>query len=289
MIRVQGADLLRPRGGRSSPPRRAFVRRALVIAAMAAGALWPTAAARADGDPASDMLLTQNVYFPYRAPTRPQQAALQRAVDDVYAHGNRVKIALIYDMSDLGSITSLYGKPADYAHFLGVELGLWYVGPLLVVMPSGFGVYDGGRSTAAEEDVLRSLRVDAATPDDLARSAATAVQHLAAADSLASPDIRAPLVTAHPASARRGRWATLRIDLFDDSGWSNAVVRIYADRAVLATLVSPGRFEIGTRKANVRWHVPAKLRSRSLRYCVVAADPARNRSAPTCAPFLRVS
>jgi hypothetical protein len=48
------------------------------------------------------------------------------------------------------------------------------------------------------------------------------------------------------------------------------------------------RFAIGTRKAGVSWRVPVKLVSRQLRYCVVAVDPAGNRSAPACAPFLRV-
>ena len=117
--------------------------------------------------------------------------------------------------------------------FLGIELGLWYIGPLLVVMPAGFGVYDGGRSTAAEEQVLQSIPISAGSPDDLARSATAALQDLAAAGALSSPDIRAPLVTAHPASATRGKPATLR-------------------------------------------------------FCVVASDPAGNRSTPACAPFLRV-
>ena len=75
----------------------------------------------------------------------------------VYARGDRVKVALIHTAEDLGAIPSLFGQPGEYAHFLGVELGLWYVGPLLVVMPAGFGVYDGGRSTAAAEQVLRSV------------------------------------------------------------------------------------------------------------------------------------
>jgi len=246
------------------------------------------AAARADGDPASDVLLSQNVFFPYNSPTRAAETALQSAVDDVYAHGDRVKVALIYDPTDLGSVGSLFGKPDDYAHFLAVELGLWYVGPLLVAMPAGFGVYDGGRSTAAEEGVLGSLRINAASPDDLVRSATLAVQRLAAADALSSPDIRAPLVTAHPAFAQRGKEATMRFEVFDDSGRSKALVRVYENRQLLVTLASPMRFAIGTRKAAVSWRVPVKLVSRQLRFCVVAVDPAGNRSAPACAPFLRV-
>ena len=155
-------------------------------------------------------------------------------------------------------------------------------------MPTGFGIYDGGRSTAAEEKVLQSVPLSAASPDDLTRSATAAVGALAAAQALRSPDVTAPLVTAHPATAKRGRPAVLRFDVFDDSGRSQALVRVYENGSLLATLASPAGFKIGTRAATVRWPVPAKLRSRQLRFCVVASDPAGNRSAPACAPFLNV-
>jgi hypothetical protein len=45
---------------------------------------------------------------------------------------------------------------------------------------------------------------------------------------------------------------------------------------------------IGTRTVRVRWLVPSTLQSRRLRFCVIASDPAGNRSKPTCAAFLRV-
>lgn len=263
--------------------------RAFVLAAVVAVAATLSPLARADGDPASDILLGQSVYFPYNAPSQSARSALQQVVDGVYAHGQRVKVALIDDPTDLGAIPSLFGKPADYAHFLGIELGLWYVGPLLVVMPAGFGIYDGGRSTAAEEAVLRSLRVDSSSSDGLARSATTALQHLVAVSALDSADISAPLVTVYPASARRGRPAALRFDLFDDSGRSSAFVRVYESGRLVATLASQMQFQIGTRHADVRWQVPSRLRSRTLRFCVVAADPSGNRSAPACAPFIRVT
>jgi hypothetical protein len=258
-----------------------------VLAAFVAAST--AAVSFADGDPASDYLLTQSVYLPYQAPSASASAALAQAVENVFLKGNRVKVALIYDSSDLGSIPSLFGNPTDYAHFLGLELGLWYVGPLLVVMPAGFGIYDGGRPTTAEERVLRSISVSAGSPDDLARSATTALQALAAADALSSADIRPPLVTAHPASATLGREATLHFDLYDDSGHAKAVVRVYEKHTLLATLTSPDSFEIATRHAKVQWLVPAKLRSHQLRFCVVASDPTGNRSAPACAPFLRIS
>jgi hypothetical protein len=268
---------------------RGGLRRALVLAAVAVTAALLAPASRADGDPASDTLLNQSVFFPYTAPTQSAQSALQQVVDRVYARGNRIKVAVIYDQTDLGAIPSLFDHPADYAHLLGVELGLWYVGPVLVVMPAGFGIYDGGRSTAAEEAVLRSLHADASNPDDLTQSATDAVQHLMAASVLDSRDIRAPLVTAYPASARRGKPATLRFDVFDDSGRSGAVVRIYESSWLVATLATQMKFQISTRRADVTWPVPKQLRSRLLRFCVVASDPSGNRSAPTCAPFLRVT
>jgi hypothetical protein len=265
-------------------------RRSLAVAVIVALAAAITAVgAPADGDPASDYLLTQNVYLPYHAPSATAATALERTVDGIYVHGDRVKVALIDDVSDLGSIPSLFGNPSGYAHFLGIELGLWYVGPLLVVMPAGFGIYDGGRSTAAEDQVLRSIQVSAGSPDELARSATAALQALAAANALSSPDVKAPLVTAHPASATRGKPATLHFDIFDDSGRSNALVRVYENGSLVATLTSPQGFKIGTRRVSVRWPVPAKLRSRQLRFCVVASDPAGNRSAPACALFLRVT
>jgi len=264
-------------------------RLARALAAAAAVACLTAGVAQADGDPASDTLVGQSVFFPYTVPARTAEAALSRAVDAVYARGERVKVAVIYNTFDLGSVGSLYGQPDEYAHFLGIELGLWYVGPLLVVMPAGFGIYDGGRSTSAEASVLRSLRVDASTVDDLVNSATGAVQKLAAAHALTSTDVRPPLVTPRPAVAKRGTQATLRFEVFDDSGRTKETVRVYENRLLLATLGSPLRFAIGTRTVSVHWQVPAKLASRKLRYCVVAADPAGNRNVPACAPFIRVT
>jgi hypothetical protein len=268
---------------------RGGVRQVIALAAVAAIAALHMPVSRADGDPASDTLLEQSVFFPYSAPSRSSQLALQRVVGGVYAHGQRIKVAVIYDQTDLGSLPSLFGHPGDYAHFLGIELGLWYVGPLLVVMPAGFGIYDGGRSTAAEQAVLGPLHVDPSSPDDLTQSATTAIQQLVAASALDSTDIRAPLVTAYPASATRGRPATMRFDVFDDSGRSRALVRVYESGALVATLATRMQFQIGTRHSHVTWQAPRRLRSRRLRFCVVAVDPSGNRSAPACALFLRVT
>src|SRR5438552_3343488 len=125
--------------------------------------------------------LAQNAFFPSPAPSAGARQALDQAIAASYAKDYRVKVAVIASKDDLGAIPSLFGKPADYARFLGTELQFLYVGPLLIVMPAGFGVYDGGRTTAAEDAVLVRLKASASSADDLTRSAATAVQALLAA------------------------------------------------------------------------------------------------------------
>ena len=265
-----------------------IARAGALVAAVALAAAAAAGPAGADGDPASDVLLFQNAYLPAQAPSRASSDALERIASAVYRHGERVKVAIVFDPSDLGSVPSLFGDASGYARFLGLELSLWYAGPLLVVMPAGLGVYDGGRPTAAAEAALQSVHVDSATPDELTRSATAALEALDAAGALRSPDVRAPLVTPHPAAAVRGREATLRFDLYDDSGYSSAVVRVYEDRSPIATLVAQRAFAIGTRSVALRWRVPVVLRSRRLRFCVTASDRAGNHSAPACAPFLRV-
>lgn len=60
--------------------------------------------------------------------------------------------------------------------FLGLELATVYVGPLLIVMPAGFGIYDGGRSTAAESRMLGKLPRPGRLADALTRAAANAVR-----------------------------------------------------------------------------------------------------------------
>src|SRR5207253_6733280 len=143
-----------------------------------------------------DVLLQQNAFFPIPAPGAAAQQALNREVAAAYAKGFRVKVAVVAAQSDLGAIPSLFNKPGEYARFLGTELEFLYVGPLLIVMPAGFGVYDGGRTTAAEDAVLARLKVTGSSADDLTRGATTAVQALLAAGALRSKDILAPYTQA---------------------------------------------------------------------------------------------
>jgi hypothetical protein len=139
----------------------------------------------ADGDPASDVLYTENAYLPYQAPSASAASALQRAIESAYSHHLRVKVAVIASEVDLGAVPSLWGKPSQYAKFLGTELEGFYVGPLLIVTPAGFGIYDGGRSVASEKRVLAAARVKAPDPDGLTRTAADVVGRLVRSGALA--------------------------------------------------------------------------------------------------------
>src|SRR5581483_11635199 len=163
-------------------------------------------------------------------PSGDAQRALKSAVDAVYADGDRLKVAVIATPEDLGAIPSLMNKPDEYAKFLGQELMGFYVGPLLIVMPKGFGVYDGGRTVAAEEEVLHGIGVEGSSVDDLVRSAAAAVQKLQAAHALKSADIRPPYVFPQ---------ATITFRLLDDSNRASVTVRILAGRRTVATLRAP--------------------------------------------------
>lgn len=72
----------------------------------------------------------------------------------------------------------------------------------MIVMPAGFGIYDGGGSTAAERRILARIRVDGGGADDLLRAATTAVGELLKERALTSKDREAPV--AYPAPSLGG-------------------------------------------------------------------------------------
>lgn len=157
---------------------RAVAALALVAAALTF-AMAPSA--RADGDPASDYLITQKVFFPYDLKVPPaKQQQLVALVDEANRAGFTLRVALISSSYDLGSITSLWQKPQTYARFLGAELKYVYKNRLLVVMPNGFGFNRPGRSAAPEYAVLAKIPVRPG-PTGLVDSSLAAVQALAKA------------------------------------------------------------------------------------------------------------
>jgi hypothetical protein len=144
-------------------------------------------AARANGDPASDVLLTDQVFLPFEAPiSKAASDDLRNTVVTANKKGFKIRVALIAFTGDLGTAVSLWKHPEDYSKFLGKEIAFVYTGPLLISMPSGFGFYNQGRPVAKEQRVLARLR-PGTTPTPLAESTTTAVRALAAADGITLP------------------------------------------------------------------------------------------------------
>jgi len=150
-------------------------------------------AARADGDPASDVLLSEDVFFPFDVKLPPaSQTALTQTVLAAKKQGYPIRVALIPQQLDLGVVTPLWKKPQEYAQFLAQELAFVYRGRLLIVMPNGYGLYwcaggtagrcGGGRPLTAEKRVLAALPSPTAAGKDVAAAGAVAVRKLAAAD-----------------------------------------------------------------------------------------------------------
>jgi hypothetical protein len=259
---------------------------ALLIAVLS---LVGGTSALADGDPASDTLVFQNVFLPYPAPSADAAAGLAGAIRDVYASGYRIKVAVVASPNDLGAVPSLFNKPSEYAQFLGQELRLYFIGPLLIVMPAGFGIYDGGRSVVAEQRVLSRLTVDAGTPDTLVHSATAAVQRLLGARALVSKDIKAPYAQPIQSNGTRGQRMKLGYMVFDDSGRSAVVVEVWVGKTRKAMLKVPLRQVDIRTMYSVSWLVPKTFPRGPARLCVTGIDPSGNTSPPACQPVLRIS
>lgn len=160
--------------------------RLLILATLTALAAGLTAApsARADGDPASDYLIAQQVFFPYDSKfPATQQIQFAQLVREANKAGFNIRVALIASSYDMGSVTSLYLKPRTYARFLGEELSFIYKQRLLIVMQNGFGFSWPHHSTTAANRTLAKIPIRPGA-DGLLTAAQTAVQRLAAADGI---------------------------------------------------------------------------------------------------------
>ena len=186
-----------------------------LVAILAVACLLP-AAALGDGDPASDVLLGENVFYPYQPPV---SSALQKALNAETAAAKRagfpIKVALIASPVDLGVIPGLFGKPQKYADFLDQEISFQTKQPLLVVMYNGYGV----RGLPP-----KSLRALASVPkpagrasNDLATAAMNAVQKMADA-------------AGHPLAGEQSSSSS-------SGGSSTLLIALLAAVAVLAALV----------------------------------------------------
>jgi hypothetical protein len=146
-----------------------------VLAIILLGLSPALPSALGDADPASDFLLAAPVFYPYQPSTSaPIRSALESTLGELKRAGLSLKVAIIDSSNDLGGVSNLWRMPQPYADFLGKEISFNQKQPLLVVMPSGFGV-----SSLTGADALRGLRIDAThQADGLARSAIAAVVRL---------------------------------------------------------------------------------------------------------------
>jgi len=152
-----------------------------VVVALLLGACTLAATARADGDPASDYLYTLKVFLPFDVKVpKTRQRELVSFVEAVNRSGYPIRVAVIGSSYDLGSVTSLWRQPRTYARFLGAELQFVYSKRLLIVMPSGFGIYWKGHPVDREYAVLSKVPI-ANSPSGLVDAAQEAVSKLAAA------------------------------------------------------------------------------------------------------------
>jgi hypothetical protein len=169
---------------RHSAARLASVGLSVVFSLLVSGALIAPPAALGDGDPASDVLVSAELFNPIDSGI---PASTVGRLEDVLAAsakaGFSIRVALINSANDLGTVTALWQQPRAYARYLWIELSVVNDGQVLVVMPNGFGLY--GPNQGAHAITAAELRVGAPSPARgirLASSALVAVTSLARAD-----------------------------------------------------------------------------------------------------------
>jgi hypothetical protein len=155
--------------------------RVIALAAAAAAALALVPAALADGDPASDYLITQPAFLPFDSKVDKSRAEeLVALLTDSKKKGYPIRVAVIGTKTDLGAVPSLFRKPETYARFLGQELFYYYKHALLVVMPNGYGLYAHGPAPRGDVAAVARLRPPASGDGDaLVAAAERAVRTLA--------------------------------------------------------------------------------------------------------------
>ncbi len=169
--------------GRRVAPQARNTYRALIVTALAILTFLAasTQSSWANSDPASDVLLSQQLFLPTSTTISPTLAAkLETAVSNANRHGYEIRVAVIATRADLGGLPSLWKKPQTYARFLSEELRSAYTGRLLVAMPNGFGYFAPAETSGHEQRILAGLTI-AQGPDGFIRSTINAVNRLEAA------------------------------------------------------------------------------------------------------------
>lgn len=182
-------------------------RSAALVVCLAALLVVP--AALADGDPASDYLISAPVFVPIDKPVKKEQAAEFTAlVLAAQKGGLQLKVAVIATKYDLGSIPILFGQPQRYSKFLGQELFYFAKHELLVVMPGGYGLYNHGHPVPAADAAAIAALPPANSTDGstLVAAAMTAVRAIA-------QEHHVKLPAATPAKSKRTSSNRTRLEL----------------------------------------------------------------------------
>src|SRR4051794_2410722 len=155
---------------------------ARLLAGFAALLMVAPASAFANGDPASDALLQSKEYFPATKRVSVEAAnQLKAIVQKANALGYPIRVALIEDPTDLGTVPDLLMQPQKYAQFLGPEIRFAYKGDLLVVMPNGLGITSTDE-TSPPAKAIEGMQIEAGgSPDGGAQTAGEAGTKPAAA------------------------------------------------------------------------------------------------------------
>ena len=157
------------------------MRATIVCFGVLLGGLLISATAGANGDPASDILLQSKIYFPTQRVGVQEATDLKKIVASANAKGYAIRVALIEDESDLGTVPNLLNQPQKYSEFLGPEIRFVYKGDLLVVMPTGLGLTTTDQ-TVPPAKAIEGMQVEAGgSPNGLALTAGEAVAALAKA------------------------------------------------------------------------------------------------------------
>jgi hypothetical protein len=168
-----------------------LVKRLVVLGAVTVLLSVPPVAL-ANGDPASDYLLTQSVFLPFTTKVDHNEVTrLSNLLRDAEQKKFRIRVAVILSPTDLGTAFSLFGKPEKYAQFLGLELAFVYRDRLLVVMPNGYGYAVKGDPDPKASAVLKKLPAPGRSATKEVDAALVAVQRLAAMEGhrLAAPKV----------------------------------------------------------------------------------------------------
>jgi hypothetical protein len=215
---------------------------AIVLAALAASLAAP--AALADGDPASDVLLFQDAFFPYSAPSNAARGQLLGAAAAARKAGFVVRVAVIQRTRDLGADPELFARPQLYARFLDAELrSARYEGALVVVMPQGFGVAAGGTAAGARPSARLLAAVSRLAPPRTSDPTALTIAGVAAVKAVAAGaghPIRGPIASVQP--------PTVVTSTPGASGGSSETLLLGGALAVLA-LLAIGMIGVGMRRS----------------------------------------